>query len=93
MRQFQATAAAELQEYALLKRVLEEQCEVNANDDNDASGSPLRVRDDKEIGGGSLQNPSDPDATYNAHKGQGYRVQIMETFSDTPADQTDQPVR
>jgi IS5 family transposase len=91
VRQFQATPAAELEEYALLKRVLEEQCEVSANDDNDADGSPLRVREDKEVGGGSLQNPSDPDATYNAHKGQGYRVQIMETFSDPPADQADQP--
>ena len=29
----------------------------------------------------SLQNPSDPDATYSGHKGQGYQVQIMETFS------------
>jgi IS5 family transposase len=91
VRQFQATAAAQLAEYALLKRVLEEQCEVSANDDNDAGGCPLRVREDKEVSGASLQNPSDPDATYNAHKGQGYRVQIMETFSDKPTDQTDQP--
>jgi IS5 family transposase len=91
VRQFQATDAAVLEEFALLKRVLEEQCEVSANDDGPAGGSPLRVREDKEVSGASLQNPSDPDATYNAHKGQGYRVQIMETFSDQPADQPGVP--
>jgi hypothetical protein len=31
----------------------------------------------------SLQNPSDPDASYSGHKGQGYHVQIMETYTDT----------
>jgi hypothetical protein len=34
----------------------------------------------KEIPSDSLQNPSDPDASYSGHKGQGYQVQIMETF-------------
>jgi hypothetical protein len=28
-----------------------------------------------QIGSDSLQNPSDPDATYSGHKGQGYQVQ------------------
>lgn len=85
VRQFEATGAAELEEYALLKRVLKEQCEVSTSDDNDSSASPLRVREDQEVGGASLQNPSDPDATYNAHKGQGYCVQIMETFREAHA--------
>ncbi len=31
----------------------------------------------------SLQNPSDPDATYSGHKGQGYQVQVMETYTET----------
>ena len=30
-------------------------------------------------GGDCMQNPSDPDATYDAHKGPGYQVQIAET--------------
>lgn len=30
-------------------------------------------------GGDCLQNPSDPDATYDGHKGPGYQVQIAET--------------
>ena len=32
-------------------------------------------------GGDCMQNPSDLDATYNAHKGQGYQAQIAETCS------------
>jgi IS5 family transposase len=90
VRQFQATAAAQMEEYALLQRVLEEQCEVSPSDDSQAGDRPLRVREDNELSGASLQNPSDPDATYNAHKGQGYCVQIMETFSDKPEDPVDQ---
>jgi hypothetical protein len=86
-RQFAGTAAAELEEYALLGRVLKEQCEVGS-DDNDRGDPPLRLREDKEVSGASLQNPSDPDATYNAHKGQGYRVQIMETYSTDQAVQS-----
>lgn len=91
VRQFQATPAAQLREYALLERVLQEQCEVEGGDgENQAGGSVLRVREDKEVSGSSLQNPSDPDATYNAHKGQGYCVQIMETFSEQAEGSSDQ---
>jgi hypothetical protein len=32
-------------------------------------------------GGNCIQNPSDPDATYDGHKGPGYQVQIAETCS------------
>jgi hypothetical protein len=32
-------------------------------------------------GGDCMQNPSEPDAGYNAHKGQGYQVQLAETCS------------
>ena len=32
-------------------------------------------------GGDCVQNPSDPDASYDAHKGKGYQVQIAETCS------------
>jgi hypothetical protein len=37
----------------------------------------------KEISSGSLQNPSDPDAAYSGHKGQGFHVQVAETYSET----------
>ena len=60
--------------YKLLERVLREQC--NLSDD----GRAVHVRKPKEIPSDSLQNPSDPDATYSGHKGQGYQVQVMETY-------------
>ena len=33
-------------------------------------------------GGRCVQNPSDMDATYDGHKGQGHKVQLVETCSD-----------
>lgn len=60
--------------YKLLKRVLTEQCNVTEN-----TAAP---KASKEIASDSLQNPSDPDATYSGHKGQGFQAQIMETFSE-----------
>lgn len=63
--------------YKLLERVLNEQC--NLTDDKD---NPVELKAPKEIASDSLQNPSDPDATYSGHKGQGYQVQIMETFCE-----------
>jgi len=63
--------------YQLLERVLKEQCKLTDNKDN-----PVEIKEPKEIASDSLQNPSDPDATYSGHKGQGYQVQIMETFCE-----------
>ena len=36
----------------------------------------------KSPGGDVVQNPSDPDATYDGHKGAGYQAQASETCSD-----------
>jgi hypothetical protein len=78
VRGFAGTSAAQLPGYALVQRVLSEQCEViNAN----GEGEKLRVKENEELSGNVLQNPSDPDSTYNTHKGQGYTVQLMETFT------------
>jgi hypothetical protein len=63
--------------YKLLERVLKEQCMVNLSDNK----NPVEVKRPQEIPSDSLQNPSDPDATYSGHKGQGYQVQVMETYS------------
>lgn len=60
--------------YKLLKRILTEQCDVTEN-----TAVPKAP---KEISSDSLQNPSDPDATYSGHKGQGFQAQIMETYSE-----------
>jgi hypothetical protein len=63
--------------YQLLQRVLNEHCNLTGDQDN-----PVELKTSKEIPSDSLQNPSDPDATYSGHKGQGYQVQVMETFCD-----------
>jgi len=66
--------------YTLLLRVLNDQCTV--------TGKTVAAKPAKEIVSDSLQNPSDPDATYDGHKGKGYQVQVMETWSgdDTKPD-------
>ena len=66
--------------YKLLARVLKEQCEVSeSSDDQPAVISPKPA---KKVPSDSLQNPSDPDAAYSGHKGQGYQVPVMETYSE-----------
>ena len=60
--------------YALLLRVLNEQCTI--------TGNTVAAKPAKEIRSNTLQNPSDPDATYDGHKGKGYQVQVMETWSE-----------
>ncbi|MDP2799633.1 MAG: transposase [Deltaproteobacteria bacterium] len=66
--------------YGLLLRVLKEHCNVTeASDDKPAE---VLVKPSKEIPSNSLQNPSDPDAGYDGHKGQGYHIQVMETYCD-----------
>jgi hypothetical protein len=85
VRAFAGTSAAELPAYALIQRVLLEQCEVaNAG----GADEKLRVKEDGELTGNVLQNPSDPDSTYNRHKGQGYTVQLMETFTPHAEEET-----
>ena len=62
--------------YKLLQRVLKEHCNLTESDE----GKAVELKPAKEISSDSLQNPSDPDVTYSGHKGQGYQVQIMETY-------------
>jgi hypothetical protein len=63
--------------YATMVQVLKEHCEIK-----EEQGAPaqITVKASREIPSDSLQNPSDPDATYDGHKGQGYQVQVMETY-------------
>jgi hypothetical protein len=63
--------------YKLMQRVLAEQCNLSGG----TGDRKVTVKKPAEIPSDSLQNPSDPDATYSGHKGQGYQVQVMETFS------------
>jgi hypothetical protein len=57
--------------YKALVTIFHQQCEVTDE----------RVVVKAKTGGDRVQNPSDPDATYDAHKGPGYQVQIAETCS------------
>ena len=77
VQQFQdCSEVTAMHSYKLLERVLKEQCNLNVSGDK----TLVEVKKPKEIPSDSLQNPSDPDATYDGHKGQGYQIQIMETF-------------
>jgi len=67
---------ADMYSFNQLKRIVSEQCNVSED------GS-VAVKPAKDIRSDSLQNPSDPDATYSGHKGKGYQVQIMETYTET----------
>jgi hypothetical protein len=58
--------------YGSLVLVFQQQCTVEAG----------KVTLQKRPGGNCLQNPSDPDATYDGKKGSGYQVQLTETCSD-----------
>lgn len=63
--------------YKALTRVLEEQCDVQEE----------QVTLKEKPGGEVMQNPSDPDASYDGHKGPGYQAQISETCSEANAAQ------
>ena len=74
----QNTQVKSLTTFGVLLRVLQDQC------DFDTAVARLALKAAKEIPSASLQNPSDPEAGYDAHKGQGYQVQVMETYCDSP---------
>jgi hypothetical protein len=66
----------EMSSFKLLVRLFQEQCIVE-----DHKGERIPVaKPNKDVPSDSLQNPSDPDAGYSGHKGQGFQVQIMETY-------------
>jgi len=88
VQQFASTSAADLPSYTLLAQVLEEQCDLS---EDPAAEEKVSVKDPSKIPCDSVQNPGDPDSSYNAHRGQGYSVQVMETYTDDDQGQDDQP--
>jgi len=64
--------------YKLMERVLKEQCIITQTENS----KTVTLKKPKDISSDSLQNPSDPDATYDGHKGQGHQIQIMETYTE-----------
>jgi len=67
---------AAMSSYQIMSRVLSDQCTVESTE----SGGTMTIKPPGEVRSDSLQNPSDPDATYCGHKGQGYQAQMMETY-------------
>ena len=63
--------------YKLLARLFTDQCVTEKTD----TAISVIIKPNKKVSSASLQNPSDPDAGYCGHKGQGYQVQVMETYS------------
>ena len=76
--QFKGHAAvARRHSYKLMQRVFAEHCRLSS----DGGKRCVVVKTPKDVPTDSLQNPSDPDAAYSGHKGQGYQVQVMESFT------------
>lgn len=84
------TEAAELESFGLLERVLDEQFEVLPPDEHADGEWGVRIREPREITCDNVRNPADPDSSYNAHHGQGYMAQVMETYQED--DDTGHPV-
>ncbi len=78
------TQVTSMNSYQLLIRLLKEQCTVER--DAQTKGQKVSVKPNKEVTSDSLQNPSDPDAGFSGHKGKGYQVQVMETYSSDEDD-------
>jgi hypothetical protein len=76
---FRQTPAAEMNSYHLLIRVLQEQCEVVFNE---AKQAQIDVKEPIDIPCDSVQNPADPDSSYNTYHGHGYKAQIIETYRE-----------
>lgn len=65
--------------YKHLARLLTDQCVIEKDDDK---APRVVVKASKDVSSDSLQNPSDPQAGYCGHKGKGYQMQVMETYSE-----------
>ena len=68
---------AKMSSYQLLLRLFCEQCVTETTE----STTCVTIKPSKDVSSASLQNPSDPDAGYCGHKGKGYQVQVLETYS------------
>ena len=73
--------------YDLVKRLLDEQCEIAEKPQSAAEGDadaneppvPVALKAAKDVKSDSLQTPHDPSLTYSGRKGKGEEIQIAET--------------
>ncbi|MDO8970991.1 MAG: transposase, partial [Saprospiraceae bacterium] len=66
-------AVSKMHSYKLMARLFSEQCEIVTGEDG-----PVALKKPADVPAVSLQNPSDPDASYG-HKGKGYKASLTET--------------
>jgi hypothetical protein len=76
-------SVASLQAYLNLARLFDEQCVVAKSGQKETLC--VNVKAPKEVASDSLQTPSDPDATFSGHKGEGYQAQVAETCHEENA--------
>ena len=75
------------EEFKLLKRLREEQCELTLepeepkedDDDHGEGGACVEVKEAGKVESSSLQSAHDAGVTYSGKKGKGYEVQVSET--------------
>ncbi len=84
LKRFRETECSVLTSYQLLRTIFDEQCEVD-----DTAETPVTVKPPRKSGCDNVINPADPDARYNKHRGTGYLVQIMETYEENKAGETE----
>ena len=70
----------DMDSFKMLTQFFKEQCVIEENEDS--SQEKAVAKPNKDVPSDSIQNPSDPDAGYSSHKGQGYQAQVVENYSD-----------
>ena len=73
-------AVEDMSTFKHLVRLFKEQCLVEEADENTSEHTAV-AKPNKDVPSDSLQNPSDPDASYSNHKGQGYQTQVVENYA------------
>lgn len=73
-------AVEDMSSFKHLIRLFKNQCLVEEIDENNSEHKAV-AKPNKDVPSDSLQNPSDPDAGYSGHKGQGYQAQVVESYT------------
>jgi len=66
--------------FKTLTRFFKEQCVVEESEESPQE--KVVAKPNKDVPSDSIQNPSDPDAGYSSHKGQGYQAQVVENYTE-----------
>ena len=85
VRDFAGSAATSLDSYQLMRRVQHEHFQVR----EEQQQLVVEVKHPKEVPSDSVQNPADPDASYNTARGQGFMLQVMESYHQHDPDDPD----